>query len=150
MKLFDFKAFVTLESANSCIELLKQEFEHGCGKAGYALALIFSRENTFIPGEIKRAIGVSDEKALAYQTESFGLLKQSAENGDGESMHLVASYYQCGMPPAARDHHLFGVWTEKAFRAGYVGALDNLVAIYADPKSEFHCAEKAEQLRRQL
>ncbi len=126
----------TVKKAQSYIHKLKQAFKCGDGHAGFALAIIYSEGNTLISEKIKKIIGASDLKASEYNFKSFILLKKTARTGDGESMHLIAQYYQCGLPPVKRNRYLFELWTQKAFAAGYLGAFDNLMQIYQNPKSK--------------
>ena len=133
----------TPEKARRSLEILKQEFSAGSGKAGYTLHILYS-EGVNLPEEIKAVIGVSDLVAIEYYVKAFDLLMKEAEVGDGESMHLGAMYYQGGPPPGRNDKDLFKFWTDKAVEAGYL-VLDDLLAIYWDPKSKFFDPKKAKQ-----
>jgi len=146
----DHNNFTTVEKAKQSIGLLEQEFRKGNGVAGFMLAVVYSEGATFMPDEVKAAIDASDTKALEYQTRSFPLLLRKAEEGDGECMHVLSMYYQAGMPPVKPDRHLFKVWSERAFEAGYHLAVDNLLAIYGNPSSEFYEPAKALELRRRF
>lgn len=150
MKKLNFNDFKTLEKAQKCVAALESEFQMGNGKAGYQLSIIYSEGNTFIPQEVYTAIGGSDKKALDYLTKSFSRLVKGAETGDGECMHLIAMYYQDGVAVVSRDKLQFKLWTEKAVNAGYEGALEDLMGIYGNPKSEFYNEEKAHELRKRI
>ena len=143
MKLPDFE---NLEDVKKHIEFHEQKYRDGCGKSGYALAFMYAEGNQ-LKEEIKSAIGVSDKLALSYFVRSFSLLEREAEAGDGESMHLIAMYYQTGTPPVSPDQDLFKHWTDRSAAAGYA-VLDDLLAIYGDPKSKHYSLEKAVGLRK--
>ena len=146
MKELNTENFETVETAFRSIEQLEQRFKTGDAFAGYTLSFVYSEGSTFMPTEVKKAIGVSDEKSRNYMKDSFPLLKREAVRGNAEAMYLIGSYYQTGIPPVQRDKQLFKIWTQKAFDAGYLGAVDNLVAIYSDQKSEFYNPEYAREL----
>lgn len=138
--------FATFEKARNVIDGLDHQFQNGNGKAGYMLSVLHSEGNTLVPQPIRDALGLSDKKAMDYTIKSYHLLRNEAELGDGESMHLLAQYYQTGMPPVSQDRDLFKLWTDRAAEAGYV-CLENLLAIYGSRTSEFYDPEKARRLR---
>lgn len=141
-----FEKFRTVEGAREYILELEGQFSGGSGWAGFWLFNIYSEDNAFLSEECKAAIGLSNERALSYCAKAFSLLKAEAERGDGESAHLLAKYYEWGLPPISRDRDIFKYWTDKAADAGFV-VLQDLLAIYADPKSKFYDAKRAVELR---
>jgi TPR repeat protein len=140
------KNYETADIAFQSINRLEQRFKLGDPFAGYALAFVYSEGSTFVPSDVKKAIVVSEEKSLIYMRDSFPLLEKEAAKGNAEAMYLIGSYYQTGTAPVQRNKEFFRSWNQKAFDAGYLGAVDNLLAIYGDRKSEFYNPEYAEDL----
>jgi len=72
------------------------------------------------------------------------MLQLDANTGNGEAMHLVAMYYQCGYPPVKSDAKLCLEWCERAFNAGYIFAANDIYSIHSESKdSQFYDPEKA-------
>ena len=108
------------------VQDLKARFALGDAKAGFILLAVFDPNNEAIPREWRQRIGASDSKCHKTCVETFKLLQSAARSGDGESMHLIAQYYQCGMPPVDQDMEQFREWCERAVNAGYVFAANDL------------------------
>lgn len=114
---------------------LRTMFEAGDAKAGYALCVYIDPYNEVIPLSWRQLVGASEHEYQLVCIKTFGLLEIAAENGDGESMHLLAQYYQTGTPPVRQDMESFRSWCQRAVAAGYSFARYDLCSLYADPSS---------------
>jgi TPR repeat protein len=142
----EFDQFKDADMANHYLARLNQDFENGIGGAGFLLYMIYSQDNAFLSNEMKIAIGCSDQRAGFYGVKSFDLLQKEAECAKGSSMHLIAKYYELGIPPATRDFDSFKVWTDRAAENGFP-VVEDLLLIYGDPKSKYYNEDKARQIR---
>jgi TPR repeat protein len=122
---------------------LKKLFEDGDARAGYALTVYLDPDNEAIPPGWRQRSGASASECRRVCVETFRLLQEAANKGDGESMHLVAQFYQTGMPPVPRDMESFRDWCERAVAAGYTFAANDLYSLYSDPQSKFFAPDKA-------
>jgi TPR repeat protein len=142
----DFQKFKNVDEAKQYVAALDRDFRNGSGQAGFLLHMILSEYNAFLESEMMNAIGCSEERSLSYCVESFDLLKVEADAGSGQSMHFLAKYYETGVPPVDKDFDAFKFWTDKAAAVGFT-VVQDLLAIYADPKSKFYDQNKAELIR---
>lgn len=110
-----------LDRARNAIEILKKQFSEGHGKSAYLLGLVLDPNTVVVSDEIKKDIGSSDESAIKYYKLAFDRLLEEANNGNAESMHLVASYYQEGCPPVEIDNEKYKLWLNRAKNAGFTG-----------------------------
>jgi hypothetical protein len=112
---FDAELFRDLPSVENYISYLEGQFKLGSGKAGYMLTMILGEGFMLGPPEVREAMAARGEEQMRYYNESFVLLHEEAIAGDGEAMHFLAQYYQCGAPPLNQSvMPMFYFWVNKA------------------------------------
>ena len=123
---YDEFAELTVESSlgdvTKVIERFEEAFRHGNGDAGFILGHLFSPYNVILSDTVKAAIVTSHEKSKDYFKNAYPMLMREALTGNGRSMHLIAIYYQSGLPPVSHDPTQYEHWKNKALNAGYRGA----------------------------
>jgi TPR repeat protein len=112
----------TLNDVKRVIEKFEEAIRYGKGDAGFMLGSLFSPENEILSNAVKVGIGASHEKSRSYFEEAFSVLMREALAGNGRSMHMIAVYYQSGLPPVSYDIAQYEHWKNKALNAGYRGA----------------------------
>jgi hypothetical protein len=114
-RFFDDDLFRDLPSVESYISYLEGQFRLGSGKAGYMLTMILGEGLMLGPPKVREAMATRNDERIRYYNESFVLLHEEALAGDGEAMHFLAQYYQCGAPPLNRSvMAMFYFWVNKA------------------------------------
>jgi TPR repeat protein len=101
---------------------LEAVFRQGQGEAGFILGFLHSPDNVILSDKVKLEIGATQEKAIGYFQAAYPVLTREALTGNGKSMHLIALYYQIGLPPVSHDQTQYEHWKNKAIEAGYRGA----------------------------
>lgn len=109
----------TTSGVDFAVKTLLNEFENGNGKSGYMLALLHSADSEIVPVGIKREFGFSDKSALKWYEQSFPLLLEQAQIGDGEAMYFISTYYQCGLSPVEFSQEKLSYWRLEAKKSGY-------------------------------
>jgi hypothetical protein len=112
----------TLTEVRHVISLLLTVFEQGRGEAGFMLATLFNPENVVLSDSVKSGIGATNEQSKVYYEQAYQLLMREALSGNSKSMHMVAIYFQAGLPPVGHDSSKYEYWKNKAIAAGYRGA----------------------------
>lgn len=111
-------AFASVESARQTIQRLEELFVAGDGPSGYFLSVIFGGM-IVKNAEVEKYLTQFRHLELQHAEAAFPLILRDAEAGDAYSMHLVAIYYQTGLPPAPRNTPLSEQWRQKAIRSGF-------------------------------
>jgi hypothetical protein len=139
--------FTTIESVKGVVSELERRFQNGDGKAGWTLSLVFSPNCAFISDSIKAQLPSSSEKENKLLTEAFPVLLRNAAEGDGEAMHLLGIYYQCGSPVTPVDIDACRDWNERSYAAGYLFAGNDLYTLYTENKeSKYYNPERAREI----
>ena len=112
----------TLAEVREVISQLQTIFDQGQGEAGFMIATLFDQANVILSDAVKSAIGAANEKSKVYYEQAYHLLLKEAISGNPKSMHMVAIYFQAGLPPAGHDSSKYEYWKNKAIEAGYRGA----------------------------
>jgi TPR repeat protein len=110
-----------------------------------ALSTALNPDNTLYPPEWRQRVGASESEYRRWSTDTFRLLQAAAAQGDGESMHLIAQYYQVGQPPIGKDVGACIDWLLRAVDAGFTFAANDLYSLYAEPGSKLFDPEKAQK-----
>jgi len=100
----------------------EKAFRRGQGDAGFILGCLFNPDNMMLSDTVKQEIGATHEKSRTYFKAAHSILMHEALAGNGRSMHMIAVYYQSGLPPVSYDSEQYEYWKNKALNAGYRGA----------------------------
>jgi hypothetical protein len=143
----DSSQFSTLEAAQKSIEQLERCFNAGDGAAGWKLSMIYSPSNVIIPETVKAQLPSSQERETKYLSEAFPVLLKNAAEGDGNAMHLIGIYYQCGSPVTPVDIDACRDWNERSYAAGFLFAGNDLYTLYIQNKdSKYYNPERAKEI----
>jgi len=121
MELAHLNAESTLEDVTKVIEKFEEALKQGEGEAGFMLGY-FASPDSALSERIKSEIGASREKSVDYFRKGYAVLMREASAGNGRAMHLIAMYYQSGLPPVSCDSEQYEYWINKAREVGYRGA----------------------------
>lgn len=125
---FDYDQFFSLSIDSTLVEVkyviknLEEALRCGQGDAGFMLGVLYSPDNAILSKPVMHALGASHEKSKECLVSGYSHLIREASAGNGRSMHLIAIYYQGGLPPVSHDIAQYEYWKEKAIDAGYRGS----------------------------
>jgi hypothetical protein len=109
-----------LGSARALVSFLEQQFELGSGKAGYLLCTILGGGLVIGSAIVREELASRQNDQIRYSVGAFPLLHDEAFAGDGEAMHFLSAYYQCGQPPLFKTiPEMYFYWRSKAIATGY-------------------------------
>lgn len=121
-QLSNINAESTAQDVNRVVAKFEAAFRQGQGDAGLILGFLYSPDNVVLSDKVKLEIGATHERSISYFQAAHPVLMREALAGNGRSMHLIAIYYQSGLPPVSHDPAQYEYWKNKAIEAGYRGA----------------------------